>query len=93
MGNRRYYSDRELIFGNNLFLKSVKKVDSAQAILNDLQKRGFSHLLIRYDLFNTWTEKQFGDREKKMLKVFFARDVKLLLSKNGYGLFELDHMQ
>jgi len=93
MGNRRYYSDRELIFGNNLFLKSVKKVDSAQAILNDLQKRGFSHLLIRYDLFNTWTEKQFNDREKKMLKVFFARNVKLLLSKNGYGLFELDHMR
>ena len=93
MGNRRYYSDRELIFGNNLFLKSVKKVDSAQAILNDLQKRGFSHILIRYDLFNNWTDKQFGDREKKMLKVFFARDVKPLFSKNGYGLFELQFIQ
>ncbi|MFC1577592.1 ArnT family glycosyltransferase [Thermodesulfobacteriota bacterium] len=93
MGNRRYYSDRELIFGNNLFLKSVKKVNSARAILNDLQKRGFSHLLIRYDLFNNWTDKQFGDREKKMLKVFFARDVKPLFSKNGYGLFELQFIQ
>jgi 4-amino-4-deoxy-L-arabinose transferase-like glycosyltransferase len=93
MGNRRYYSDRELIFGNNLFLKSVKKVGSAQAILNDLQKRGFTHLLIRYDLFNKWTDKQFSDREKKMLKVFFARDVKPLLSKNGYGLFELQFIQ
>jgi hypothetical protein len=89
MGNRRYYSDRELIFGNNLFLKIVKKVDSAQAILNDLQQRGFSHLLIRYDLFNRWTDKQFSDREKKMLKVFFDRDARHLLSKSGYGLFEL----
>ena len=89
MGNRRYYSDRELLFGNNLFRKIVKKVDSAQAILNDLQQRGFSHLLIRYDLFNSWTDKQFSDREKKMLRVFFDRDVKPLLSKDGYGLFEL----
>jgi hypothetical protein len=90
MGNRRYYSDRELIFGNNLFLKIVRKVDSAQAILNDLQKRGFSHLLIRYDLFNNWTDKQFRDREKRMLKVFFDRDARHLLSKSGYGLFELN---
>jgi 4-amino-4-deoxy-L-arabinose transferase-like glycosyltransferase len=89
MGNRRYYSDRELIFGNSLFLKLVKKVDSDEAILNDLQRRGFSHLLIRYDLFNNWTDKQFSDREKEMLKVFFVRDARHLLSKSGYGLFEL----
>jgi len=89
MGNRSYYSDRELIFGNNLFLKLVKKADSAQAILSDLQQREFSHLLIRYDLFNNWTDKQFSDREKKMLKVFFDRYVRHLLSSKGYGLFEL----
>jgi hypothetical protein len=93
MGNRRYYSDRDLIFGINLFRTIVKRVDSAQAVLHELQQRGFTHLLIRYDLFNNWTEKQFNDREKKMLKVFFARDVKLLLSKNGYGLFELKFIQ
>ena len=89
MGNRRYYSDRELFFDNNLFLKIAKKVDSDQAILNDLQQRGFSHLLIRYDLFNNWTDKQFNDREKKMLKEFFARDARHVFSSKGYGLFEL----
>jgi hypothetical protein len=89
MGNRRYYSDRELIFSSNLFRKIVKKVDSAEAILRDLNRRGFSHLLIRYDIFNNWTDKQFSDEEKRMLKVFFARDAKPVLSENGYGLFEL----
>jgi len=90
MGNRRYYSDRELIFSRNLFRKIVKKAGSAQAIFKDLQKRGFSHLLIRYDLFNTWTDKQFSHPEKKMLKVFFDRNAKPVLSRNGYGLFKLD---
>ena len=89
MGNRRYYSDRDLIFGTNLFRKIVKKDDSAQAVLHDLQQRGVTHLLIRYDLFNQWTDKQFNGRKKKMLKEFFVRDVQRVLSSKGYGLFEL----
>jgi hypothetical protein len=89
MGNRRYYSDRELVFDRNLFLQIIKKADASNAIRYDLQQRGFSHLLIRYDLFNNWTDKQFSDREKKMLKDFFVRDAKQVLSNNGYGLFEL----
>jgi hypothetical protein len=93
MGNRRYYSDRDLIFGINLFRTVVKRVDSAQAVLHDLRQKGFSHLLIRYDLFNKWTEKQFNDREKKILMEFFARDARPVFSNNGYGLFELDHIQ
>jgi 4-amino-4-deoxy-L-arabinose transferase-like glycosyltransferase len=89
MGNRRYYSDRDLIFNVNLFRTIVKKADSAQAVLHELQQRGFSNLLIRYDLFNHWTDKQFNDREKKMLKMFFVRDVRHVSSNSGYGLYEL----
>jgi len=89
MGNRRYYSDRNLIFGIKMFRNIVKKADSAQTVLNDLQAKKFTHLLIRFDLFNVWTAKQFNDREKKRLKVFFERGAKHVLSKNGFGLFEL----
>jgi hypothetical protein len=89
MGNRRYYSDKDMLFGNQLFLKTVKKVDSAKALLTDLQKRGLTHLLIRYDLFNRWSGEQFSDREKKILTAFFEGNVKALVSQNGYGLFEL----
>jgi len=93
MGNRRYYSDRDLIFGIDLFRTIVKRVDSAQVVLNDLRQSGFTHLLIRYDLFNKWTDKQFNDREKKILKEFFARDARHVFSNNGYGLLELDNIQ
>ncbi len=89
MGNRRYYSDREMLFGHRLFLNTVKKADSAKALLKVLQQRGLTHLLIRYDLFNRWSDKQFNDREKMILRTFFDVDVKALVSENGYGLFEL----
>jgi 4-amino-4-deoxy-L-arabinose transferase-like glycosyltransferase len=89
MGNRRYYSDRELVFGRNLFLKIVRNADAFTPIRDALQQQGFSHLLIRFDLFNNWTDRQFSAEEKKRLKAFFARDVKQVLSSGGFGLFEL----
>jgi len=89
LGNRSYYSDRELIFGNNFFKKTVKEADSAGMITVELQKMGYSHLLIRYDLFNTWAGVQFTDREKEMLKIFFEKGTTTVISENGYGLFQL----
>ena len=90
LGNRLYYSERETIFGNQLFLRTVKSVVSAESILEKLHQRRFTHLLIRYDLFNRWTDTQFDDKEKKMLILFFDKGVTQLLSKNGYGLYKLN---
>ncbi len=89
MGNRRYYSDRELVFGRNLFQKIVRNADAATSIRDALHQQGFSHLLIRFDLFNNWTDSQFSAEEKKRLKDFFAGDVKQVLASGSFGLFEL----
>ena len=89
MGNRRYYSDRDLVFGRNLFLKIVRNADAFTPIRDALKQQGFSHLLIRFDLFNNWADRQFSAEEKKRLKDFFARDVKQVVSSGGFGLFEL----
>ena len=35
LGNRLYYSEREMIFGNQLFLKIVKSVDTADALVRN----------------------------------------------------------
>ncbi len=53
LGNRLYYSDRDLIFGNNLFRKSVKMAESSDMIIAEMQKKGFTHLLIHYDPFQS----------------------------------------
>jgi len=89
LGNRRYYCDRDLRFGNNLFRQIIKGADSSTTILAQLQRRGFTHLLIRYDLFNRWAGKQFDDNEKEILAAFSRLYLKSLISEDGYGLFEL----
>jgi 4-amino-4-deoxy-L-arabinose transferase-like glycosyltransferase len=89
LGNRRYYSDREMIFGNNLFRKSVKTAESSDMITAEMQRNGFTHLLIRYDLFNRWSAVQFDDAEKGVLKTFFENHLTQLFSQSGYGLFRI----
>jgi len=89
LGNRRYYSERDLIFGVSEFKKIAISADSEKKFLKELRKKGFTHLIIRFDLFNQWMNKQFDDRKKELLKIFFAERVKLLLSMDGYGLFKL----
>ena len=90
LGNRRYYSERDLIFGVSEFKKIVTSADSEKKFLKELREKGFTHLIIRFDLFNQWTNKQFNDRKKELLKLFFAGHVRPIFSKDGYGLFELN---
>jgi len=89
LGNRRYYSDRDLILGLSEFKKNINRAESEKKILKELRAKGFTHLIIRFDLFDQWTSKQFDDRKKQMLKIFFDSHVRHILSQDGYGLFEL----
>ena len=89
LGNRRYYCDRELIFGIDDFEQNVSKSDSEEILIKNLKDEGFTHLIVRFDLFNQWANRQFNKRRKELLKNFFARYVKPVLSKDGHGLFEL----
>lgn len=91
LGNRGYYSDREMVFdiNQNLFRKTVKSANSPGDILLDLNERRITHLFVRYDLFNTWSNNNFDDKEKEMLGKFFKEQVTSLFSKGGYGLFRL----
>ncbi len=89
LGNRLYYSDREMVFNEALFKNTVKRARSSKAITIELERAGITHLLIRYDLFNSWFIDNFDDREKKMINKFFDEHAFGLFSKNNYGLFEL----
>lgn len=86
IGNRRYYSDRDVIFGENIFINSVKSTDK---IISDMKKKGITHLLIGYNLFDWWVNNNFNGGEKILLKNFFKENTILVFSKGGYGLFEL----
>jgi hypothetical protein len=89
LGNRLYYCDRELIFGVDDFKENVNRSDSQEILMKNLKEKGFTHLIVRFDLFNQWANRQFDKRRKELLKMFFAGHVKPVLSKDGHGLFEL----
>ena len=90
LGYRRYYSDRELVFGKNLFRKLAKNADSSAKMATEIGKLGFTHLLIRYDLFGNWSNVQFNENEKEMLRKFFKEHLTTVFSQSGYGLMRLE---
>jgi hypothetical protein len=89
LGNRRYYSDREMIFGDIFFRTTVLKAETPEKILADLKEQKITHLLIRYDMFNHWMNRQLNIGSKKVLGGFFQDHSRRLLSKAGYGLYQL----
>jgi len=90
LGNRGYYSDRELRFDFDPFIKSTfKQKHLDEAILANFKKSDITHLLIRYNAFNNWIRNNFEDSEKQRLVQFFRNYTVLLFSKNGHGLYSL----
>ena len=51
LGNRRYYCDRDLIFDGTLEA-GIRSAASAEVLATMLREKGFTHVIIRYDLFD-----------------------------------------
>jgi hypothetical protein len=89
LGDRSYYSDRQMFFGDPYFSRIVKRANSAERLWLEFQKNNITHLLIRYDIFNQWSGHQFNPREQTMLGNFFKGHAELIFTKGGYGLYQL----
>ena len=89
MGNRRYYSDRPLLFDEVLLYRSVIRARSPAMVSDRLKKRGVTHLIVRYDLFTYWAENSFPANKHELLMKFFGEKTALLISEGGYGLYRL----
>ncbi len=91
IGNRQYYSDRRMICSFSLIKKIIKKrsVDSPEKMITRFKKRGITHMIVGYSLFNQWVNAGFNEKEKRMIRAFFDDYSDLLISKDGYGLYAL----
>jgi hypothetical protein len=90
LGNRSYYSDRQMRFEYNLFLLTTIRQDlSAEAVAVTLRKAGITHLIIRYDLFNQWIENNFNENQKGILARLINGHMDLLFTKAGHGVYQL----
>jgi 4-amino-4-deoxy-L-arabinose transferase-like glycosyltransferase len=88
-GNRIYYSDRDMISGNDVFRQAVRASQSPAELIQRLQRSGVSHLLVRMDLFNHWADRQFKAAEKSLLQSFFGEKLLRLYQGQGYALFDM----
>nr|NJM03068.1 hypothetical protein [Desulfobacula sp.] len=70
LGNRGYYSDRHIEFSIELLKDFAKNAESGLYVAEKLYERGFTHLLVNFQLFNTWAQK-YTDHEQQMMEHFF----------------------
>jgi 4-amino-4-deoxy-L-arabinose transferase-like glycosyltransferase len=89
LGNRRYYSDREMDFRETLFEQSVLSATAAQDVVDALHQNGITHLMIRYDLFQQWVASAFDDHSRIIAAAFLRSRTRRLYSGGGYGLYEI----
>jgi hypothetical protein len=93
VGKRGYYCDRTYLFdlykGTSRLLQIVKRSDSPETVLSELQKMGVTHFLIRYDLFNRYVQDNFDEKAQGIVAEFFGKYTRLLHFSNGYGVLQL----
>jgi hypothetical protein len=89
LGNRRYYSDREMLFDELVLKNSVKSGKTKDEVVSDIRGKKITHFLIWYDMFNLWVNNNFNDGEKALIGRLFGENSVRLFSKGGYGLYEL----
>ncbi|MDO9262569.1 MAG: hypothetical protein Q7U02_01285 [Desulfosalsimonadaceae bacterium] len=88
MGKRGYYSDIDIVFSLDLLKNLANKAKSPEYIAEGLKRRGITHLLVNYELFNFWVNK-YNLHEKQMLKDFFKKLTVTEFSKDRNGLLRV----
>ena len=89
LGNRSYYSDKELIFGDNYFKNTVIQESSGRDIVDALKEKQITHILVYYRVFKQWSGHSFRHQDRVKLVDFFNNYTNLVFSKGEYGLYQL----
>ena len=88
LGNRSYYSDRELIFGESFFKNTVMREQNGKSIAAALKRHQITHILVYYRVFNQWSGHNFDRQKKGTLIDFFKNHTNRIFSKGEYGLYQ-----
>ena len=91
LGNRGYYMHFKPIFrrpAHTIFFEESMNGNDAQAIKNELIRRGINHILLRNDLTDNWFQ-HLGHEKKKRILAFFQQDTIQAYSRDGYTLYNL----
>jgi 4-amino-4-deoxy-L-arabinose transferase-like glycosyltransferase len=88
IGNRHYYCDRDLIFDGSLE-SGIHSADSAEILATMLREKGFTHVIIRYDLFDKFVLSRLTADRRNLFQTFIKDHTKSLFSEDGHIVLEL----
>jgi 4-amino-4-deoxy-L-arabinose transferase-like glycosyltransferase len=91
MGNRLYYADRELFFGDQLFENTVATSDSGESLARVLRAKGFTHLFVRWDVLEDVARDSMSAQQARVLMEFLSAQTRSLFSEGFYHVLELAH--
>ena len=89
MGNRRYYFDKDVVFGITNFKAMVISAPVNTRLKPLLTANHYTHLMIGIGLFEQWANGIFNDYQKKQIAQLLHEDCKMLFERNGYALFQI----
>jgi hypothetical protein len=88
MGNRIYYSDHDMLQGDDFLRAALLRSASASDLSHRLRRLEVKHILVRIDLLNSFSD-GFDADTRKRLDSFFISEVEPVFVSGGYGLFKL----
>lgn len=89
LGNRLYYSRRHTVDAIGIFARALQQGDDAEDVCRRLRQAGFTHLIVRHDLFANWVENNCGEPCRQRLGDFARYHLKPLHRNGAYELFEV----
>lgn len=89
IGNRIYYSDRKMISNNQLIDSALAASNSAESLAAHLRRKGFTHILIRHDLFETYDLNKLSADKRSLFKRFQQSKARTLYSDGLHGVYSI----
>ena len=89
IGNRIYYFDRQIYWDPKILAEAVNQADSIDQIGADLGNLRITHLLVRFDLTQSWIRRTFDEEHELLLRAYFQDRATQIGNHGGYGLFAL----
>ncbi len=90
LGQRMYYFDRDITFNEGLLLNAVADSENAYDILQHLNKKKITHLMVRLDLYQNWLRMKLEPSDILKLNTFLQYHTHKIEEMNGFGLYGLD---
>ena len=89
LGRRGYYCDRKYFFDEGFLSSIISKGQDKEEILSGFQKKGITHILVFYPIFDKWVKNNYSKDKQELVKAFFRDCTVSAFYKNGVGLHVL----